>query len=183
MQKAMYILGELRDSDITWMGRTGSRRTVEPGTVLIREGESIDAMYIVIDGRLEVVLGNDTRVATLGAGEIVGEMSLIEKRPPSASVVAVEESRVLAIPQDAIREMLKKDQAFAAGFYRALAVFLSDRLRATMGRFGYGNPAEQEDEAARLEEELELDEGVLDNVHLAGDRFRRLAGLLDGRQI
>jgi CRP/FNR family cyclic AMP-dependent transcriptional regulator len=70
------------------------------------------------------------------------------------------------------------DHAFASRFYRALAILLSDRLRATERRMAYG---EQEsglgDEATRLKDEL--DPGVLDQVSIAGERFDRLLKLVE----
>ncbi len=179
MRKALYILADLDDRDITWMSTAGRVRDVAAGATLITEGVAIDALYIVLDGRLEVTVGAGTRVAELASGDIIGEMSLIEKRPPSASVRTLEPSRLLAIPQGAVRERLEKDPGFAARFYRALAVFLSDRLRATVATLGYGKPAGESRQEA-LERENELDEGLLDTLHVAGDRMRRLIAMLEG---
>jgi hypothetical protein len=60
---------------------------------------------------------------------------------------------------------------FAARFYRALAIFLADRLRATTRRLGYGSVGDLDSETV-LEDELDI--GVLDAVSQAGDRFSRL---------
>jgi CRP/FNR family transcriptional regulator, cyclic AMP receptor protein len=179
MRKALYILADLDDRDITWMSMAGNVRDVAASETLIEEGVAIDTLYIVIDGKLEVTVGAGSRVAELACGDIVGEMSLIEKRPPSASVRALEPSRLLAIPQAAVRERLHADPGFAARFYRALAVFLSDRLRAIVATLGYGKaPAESRQDT--LERENELDEGLLDTLHVAGDRMRRLIAMLEG---
>ena len=73
-----------------------------------------------------------------------------------------------------MRDKLATDLGFSSRFYRALCVFLADRLRQTANRLGYGSA--QEDVDARDE----LNDDLLDNVHLAGARFdrmlRRLAG-------
>ncbi|HNV69139.1 MAG TPA: hypothetical protein PKO06_05530, partial [Candidatus Ozemobacteraceae bacterium] len=69
---------------------------------------------------------------------------------------------------------LKSDSEFAARFYKALALFLADRMRNTIRHLGYGKLS---DEPARDEDALDLDEldiEVLDNVHLAGARFERI---------
>ena len=87
---------------------------------------------------------------------------------------------MLCVPQAALRARLAENEGFAARFYRALAVFLSDRLRATVAHLGYGDTSDKEDAYAAFEDEHELDEGVLDNLHVAGDRMRRLIGLLAG---
>jgi CRP-like cAMP-binding protein len=82
-------------------------------------------------------------------------------------VTALEDSRVLAVRRDIILEAFERDAGFAARFYRALAVFLSDRLRSATAHDGAGD---------------ELDEGILDTLHQAGDRFVRLVAMLDGRE-
>lgn len=181
MRKALYILADLDDLDLAWLSEAGTVRKVPSGETIIREGVAIDTLYVVLDGKLEVTVGEGKRVAELAAGDIVGEMSLVEKRPPSASVTTIEATRILGVPQAAIRDRLGKDTAFAARFYRALAVFLSDRLRATVATLGYGKPVE-ESRQKTLERENELDEGLLDTLHVAGDRMRRLIAMLEGGQ-
>ncbi|MEQ9639152.1 MAG: cyclic nucleotide-binding domain-containing protein [Alphaproteobacteria bacterium] len=177
MRKALYILGDLDDGDVGWLAENGRRITSQPGETLIQAGQPIDTLYVVLDGRLSVVIGRDVTIAEVGAGDILGEMSFVEKRPPSVSVVARAESRLLAVSQASLREALKREPAFAARFYRALAVFLSDRLRDTADQLGYGDAKQRPDAGG------ELDEGVLDNVHIAGERMRRLLTLLEGRRV
>ena len=69
---------------------------------------------------------------------------------------------------------LEADVAFGCRFYRALAVFLADRLRSTVRRMGYGS----EDLGAKPIAKDELDDGILDNVSMAGDRFDRMLKML-----
>ena len=58
---------------------------------LLTEGTHHDAIYLVLDGELSVsVKGRDTPVAYVGKGEIVGEMSLLESQPASATECALE---------------------------------------------------------------------------------------------
>jgi CRP/FNR family transcriptional regulator, cyclic AMP receptor protein len=179
MRKVLFILGQLSDSDMEWMLSAGTKESVASGNILIHEGKAIDFVYIVLDGKLSVsaaALGNK-EVAALGSGEIVGEMSFIDARPPSATVKAREDSIVFAIPRSVLASKLEKDVAFAARFYHALAVFLSDRLRSTVSRLGYSDGASLDEE---MEYEDELDPSVLDTVHLAGSRFDRMLKRLMG---
>jgi len=178
MRKALYILADLQDQDLTWLADTGVYRRIQAGTELIRAGAEVDQLHIVIDGRLDVVLPDGKTIASLATGDIVGEMSLIEKRAPTVSVVTVDDCKLLAVPHAAISERLRKDTGFAARFYHALAIFLADRLRSTVGHLGYGD-AEKMDTQQAFELENELDEVLLDGVHVAGDRMRRLIALLE----
>ena len=178
MRQALYILADLDEQDLTWLVRAGRHEPVAPGTSLIREGEPIEYLYIVTEGRLEVVIGGGARVAERGVGDLLGEMSLIEKQLPSATVKALDGVRVLAIPQAALRERLRSDLPFAARFYRALAILLADRLRELGAK---ATKPGDEDAAERFAREHELDEGLLDTLHVAGDRLRRLLKLLEVR--
>lgn len=180
MRKALYILADLDDRDLSWLRDTGAVQSIMPGEVIIREGEPVTSLFIVIEGSLEVVIENGKRIAELSVGDIVGEMSLIEKRPPSASVRALTAARLLAVPQESVRSRLNSDASFAARFYRALAVFLSDRLRSTVATLGYGAARHNESARQTLERDNELDEGLLDTLHVAGDRMRRLLAMLEG---
>jgi CRP/FNR family cyclic AMP-dependent transcriptional regulator len=171
MRKALYLLGQLSDADVEWMIAHGRRERVRAGTVLIREGQPVNAIYIVLDGVLEVTGSSVGGRVPLGCGEVVGEMSFIDARPPAATVTARDDTVVLAIPRAGLSARLESDPAFAARFYRSLAVFLSHRLRETVQRLGYGKgqPLRQD-----VEYQDELDAHVLDNIHLAGSRFDRV---------
>lgn len=173
MRKALLFLGILNDADLEWMIAAGAKKRLSPGEVLIQEGQPAASIYLVLEGALSVIAqaAANQEVARLRSGEIVGEMSFVDSRPPSATVRALEPSSVLAIPRQGLEERLSRDAYFAARFYRAIAVFLSDRLRYTVGLLGYGAGQGLEDQASYSDE---IDPAVLDNVSLAGARFEML---------
>ncbi len=147
MKKVLFILSELTDGDIDWIVSMGKRQTVSDGTILIQEGHPVDTLYILLDGELAVttIAFDGREIARLGSGEVVGEMSFVDARPPSATVTAKGDSLVFTLPRPELAVKLHQDEGFAARFYRALAAFLSNRLRSTVGQLGYtqGNsPAE-----------------------------------------
>jgi bacteriocin-type transport-associated protein len=170
MRKVLFILSELADGDVDWMIHNGTKTTVPTGTVLIEEGKPIEVLFVVLDGQLAVSLAalGGQEIARLQSGEILGELSFLDSRPPSASVTAVQDSTVLSIQRASLTEKLEADPAFAARFYRALGVFLASRLRKSQQRLGYEGDRILDDE---IEHEDELDPGVLENVALAGARF------------
>ncbi|MBE9141949.1 cyclic nucleotide-binding domain-containing protein [Planktothrix mougeotii] len=139
MTNALLILGELNDRDIDWIVTQGKREVLQAGTVLIEEDQPLDALYIVLSGTLNVcvaALGNQV-VGKIGGGEILGEMSFVDGRLPSATVQAVEECCVLSIPRLLLAQKLEEDVLFSLRFYRAITKFLSSRLRATVNHFGH----------------------------------------------
>lgn len=172
MRKVLFLLGQLNDEDVEWLITTGERRTVPPGTVLIEAGGQIDALYLLLHGTLEVSgkqFGDGA--IRLGCGEVVGEISLLDSRPTTATVTAADECIVLAIPRDELQRKLGEAGGFSARLYHALAVFLAHRLRNTYKLLGFGSD-ERLDEDVDYEDELSAE--VLDTVHMAGSRFDRV---------
>jgi CRP-like cAMP-binding protein len=167
MRKAMYLMGVLDDSDINWMAEKGSVKALDRDTVLIHEGKPVEWIFLLLEGRLSVTAGS-TQVASLLSGEIVGEISFVDSRPPSATVITAEKSRVLAIPRTALLEKLNRDFKFASHFYRAIAVFLAERLRTTTGRLGYGDTRQDQ---SRADDGDELTDDLMDSTSLAVVRF------------
>jgi CRP/FNR family cyclic AMP-dependent transcriptional regulator len=169
MRKVLYIMGELNDEDIAWMVRAGRRLTLAKGQVIIREGVEVSDLFIVLDGAVEAEVAGIGAVARLASGEILGEMSFVDKAPPSATVRAAEPATVLALDKRAMESRLAGDIGFSARFYKALAIYLADRLRST---------TQQIKTTARLTPNQiqtdELDETVLDQVGMAGLRFEEM---------
>lgn len=175
MRKVLFLFGQLNDDDVEWMMRAGKKHFVKGGGVLIRQGVEIDALFILLEGHLSVWLstrGTEREIARLNAGEIVGEMSFVDARPPSATVKALEDSSVYALPRSVLNAKLATDLGFAARFYKALAIYLSSTVRERHRALGYGDGAvlaqDEPDDAD------ELDPNVLDGVYIAGERFDRL---------
>ncbi|MES2349242.1 MAG: cyclic nucleotide-binding protein, partial [Pseudomonadota bacterium] len=88
----------------------------------------------------------------------------------TAAVRAGEGAVALRLPNTLLREKLEADAPFAARFYRALSVFMSDRIRHTTRRFGYGSAA-PDPSKPQLEE---INEELVDKLYLAGARFDRM---------
>jgi CRP-like cAMP-binding protein len=180
MRKVLFLFGTLNDSDIDWILSVGKPRKVAVGTVLIEQGSAIDVIYIILDGAFSVSVRRPQprEVARLQAGEVVGEMSFVDSRPTSASVIALEPSEVLAIPRSELCRRLG-DAGFAARFYRALSIFLADRLRTTVARYGY---EKLEPPRGARDSDSEVDPWVLENVAVAGARFDHLLRQVRERQ-
>ncbi|MGF1458912.1 MAG: cyclic nucleotide-binding domain-containing protein [Leptolyngbyaceae cyanobacterium] len=134
MERILFILGILEDEDIDWLVAAGDRQELLTNEILIREGEPIDAIYLILSGCFVVAIerSQGTPIAKLTSGEVVGEMSFVDHLPPSATVVATEQAVVLTIQRDMLEQKLDQDMSFAKRWYQALAVLLSVRLRGTV---------------------------------------------------
>lgn len=171
MSKALAILGELSDRDIDWMIANGDKQKITTNTILINEGQPIDALYIVLDGTMKAYVAavGDQEIGIVVSGEVLGEMSFVDGRLPSATVKAIEDSLVLSISKQKLNEKLEQDVLFSLRFYRAITKFLSTRLRGTVTRFS-DNPELLYPDSL----ENQNTEAVVDNSAIARSRSEAL---------
>lgn len=168
MRKVLYILGQLTDEDVEWLAQKGQRREIAQGGYLTEEGKPVTRIAIILRGMADVRIDKGRRsVATLGAGDIVGEISLVDQRPATATVVCQEGLLCLEISHALLLHRFGEDIAFSARFYRAIALFMATRMRSTVEQLGQKS---DKMDLASLDDD-EVDDQILDTVHLAGQRF------------
>jgi CRP/FNR family transcriptional regulator, cyclic AMP receptor protein len=107
--------------------------------VLFLAGESGDGCYRIADGLLKVTMvsrsGNERILAFLGPGHIVGELSIIDSLPRSASVVAVRPTKLSFLSRAAFEEFAQRHPEV----YKSLVTLLAARLRGTDGTIAAGS--------------------------------------------
>jgi len=103
-------------------------RMLSTGDVLLTKGQQNRIMYMILSGKLSIHLEGPTSeaVATLGQGETVGELSVMEGNPASAFVVAATPSRLLAVDETKFWNLVNASHDFAIN----LLLSLAQRLRA-----------------------------------------------------
>lgn len=111
---------ELRD-----IASLTSEMSVPAGQVLTREGDPGDECFVIVDGEVDVAIGGK-KLASLGPGQMVGEMSLLDHGPRSATVTANAATTVLVLNPLEFATMLDDAPSVAKKLLRALA----QRLRA-----------------------------------------------------
>lgn len=99
----------------------------EPGTVVIREGDNTDSMFVIVEGDVQIERAGKV-VATLTRGAHVGEMGLLNQRPRSATVTVTSPTQILVLERSAFNEVLREDTGLAAKLLYKLAQILSLRL-------------------------------------------------------
>jgi CRP-like cAMP-binding protein len=94
-----------------------SKRRFKRGEVLVAQGSKSNALYIILSGRTRVVMtdskGREVILATLRAGDYVGEMSLIDGEPHSATVVAEQQVDALVLGRDDFLRCLSENSAMS----------------------------------------------------------------------
>jgi small-conductance mechanosensitive channel/CRP-like cAMP-binding protein len=109
---SVSLLAPLDNRALAQLAQHVRRHTFGWGEVIVREGETSDAFYVIERGTAEVMLDNGGAVRTLGqlrAGEFFGEMSLLAGEPCSATVRAATDLSVLVVDRAAFKEILSVD--------------------------------------------------------------------------
>ena len=128
---------------------TESEWSLPDGAFLFREGEPGNEMFVIQEGevRISTGAGNDEIVlATLGRGEFLGEMSVLEGMPRSANARAVGPTQVLVIGQGALLMRIRRDPTFAFELMKRL----SGRVRSLNARLVEATGAAQRTDAGAL---------------------------------
>jgi CRP-like cAMP-binding protein len=100
-------------------------RTRPAGTLIVAQDEPGDAMFLLAQGRVKVALfgesGRELTLSELKPGDFFGEMSLLDSRPRSANVVAIDDATVLALTREAFQAHLKAHPQTAMNMLGELA--------------------------------------------------------------
>lgn len=104
-------------------------RVAEPGCLIVSQADPGDALFVIVEGKVKVVLygekGKEIILSILHAGDFFGEMSLLDRQPRSANVVALGESSLLWLDREAFQNHLVAHPTTAL----AVLAEMSRRLR------------------------------------------------------
>lgn len=124
----------LDDAALARIAAAAEERTFSPGDVLVREGSLGLAVFFVVSGHCEVRHEADGHVlATLGPGEVFGEMALLDPGPRTASVVALEDVVVYTLSNWQMKPLLEEHPSVAVHMLRTLAARFR-KLQAEMAK-------------------------------------------------
>ncbi len=126
------IFERLTPSDLDVLAKLWSIRTLRQGEVLFSKGETGNSMYVIEEGALEIFVPvgssvNEVRVSVLQAGEFVGELSLLDGLPRTATARAMKPTRLLKMKREDFVELLLKRPAVAV----SMVSEIGKRLRST----------------------------------------------------
>ncbi len=128
------LFKDLAKRELQLLAASCRERDYPAGAALLRQGETGVGLFIVVSGSVRVTQrqegGEERELALLSRGDVVGEMSLLDDLPRSATATAVEPSRTLVLPVWDFRAALREAPDIAI---KLLAV-LSRRLRQTEQR-------------------------------------------------
>lgn len=127
--RKVSIFHELPDVVLADLATRCRPRLAEAGSVIVSQEEPGDALFVIGAGRVKVVLygetGREIILSILHAGDFFGEMSLLDRQPRSANVVAIDDAQLLSLDRDAFQTHLVAHPSTALG----ILAEMSRRLR------------------------------------------------------
>ncbi|MEE8361417.1 MAG: Crp/Fnr family transcriptional regulator [Gemmatimonadales bacterium] len=134
--RSVPLFSQLPEEDLHAFATLTRERTYPKGSVIVFEDDPGDTLYLVADGQVKVVLigedGREVILSVLGQGTFFGEMALLDDRPRSAHVIAMEDSILLLLRRDDFQARLRQSPAVAI----SLLSELSGRLRLADEKIG-----------------------------------------------
>jgi CRP-like cAMP-binding protein len=133
--KEISLFEGLSNDVINKIFRLGKLKYYKDDVIIMEEGNKGETLHILVSGKAEVWksvkggLSSSRRLAKLDCGSIFGEMSLFDGAPYSATVKAMGECVVLAIPGRAFKQFMKKNPDAAYRIFVSLICMMSNRLR------------------------------------------------------
>ena len=122
--KTVPLFSLLSDHQLATLFPAIQHRTYPRHSFMLRAGEKADALYVMLAGRAKVVIddgeGREVTLTVIGPNEFFGEMSLIDDKPRSASVEAIDQCEVLYISKAAFMTCLKDNFEVAMMILRAV---------------------------------------------------------------
>jgi CRP-like cAMP-binding protein len=126
--KSIDLFSQLPGEDLVRVAQIAEEVQFEPKETVITEGEIGDSMYLIIDGRVEVLKGK-ALVLELGAKECVGEMAILDSEPRSATVRASTPVSALKIEREDFYDLLTQKLEIAQGIIKVLTRRLRNATR------------------------------------------------------
>ena len=123
------LFSELNEDELQEVTALAQTRSVLRDTTIFNEGDTADAIFVVVNGRVKIVTtstdGKEFILTVLGAGQVFGEMALLEETTRSASVVTITAVELLVLARKDFDHLLNT----SPGISRKLMAILSRRLR------------------------------------------------------
>jgi CRP-like cAMP-binding protein len=134
----LYLLRGATADDLAAVRAIARPRALAPRAALFAEDEAPAAMYLVRTGKIEVAKG-DAAIATIAAGDVIGELAFFDGAKRSAGARALEQAEVVELPYAALRDLMAQRPSLALVVYRNACDTMAARLRQTSSDLAWLN--------------------------------------------
>jgi CRP/FNR family transcriptional regulator, cyclic AMP receptor protein len=133
VEKVLFLKGvdlfkTIPGEELSYLAQITEEVEYTPNQLIFKEGDQGDAMYLIVDGKVKVHVG-ERQLAELGQKQCVGEMSILDAEPRSASVTSVTESTLLKIQREDFTEILAEKPEISQGIIKVLTRRLREANR------------------------------------------------------
>ncbi len=135
-----YLFQGLNDEQIGRITSATQVREYADGDAIVRIGEPADEFYLVLAGQVNVMTGRGEVLMEAGPGFVIGEVSLVDQEPRSATALCVGRVRVAAIPSARLRAFMRQDVVMEGYLMTNLARVIAQRLRGADSQIESANP-------------------------------------------
>jgi len=132
--KKTYLVVGLSDEQVQEIASLATLRRFSPQETLIRAGEQSSDLYVILDGRLNVLTKDGEKLSEVGPGSLIGEIALIDARPRTANVVCVGLVDAAVIPAKELRAKMNQQRDWGFIVLANLSRVLAGRLRVANER-------------------------------------------------
>lgn len=120
----------LTDDQVKAVLALATEKTFEGGDTLVRQFDKNSDMMLVVRGKVCIKTFSGEVIAEMGPGSVIGEVSLVDEAPRSATVIAIGQTVASILNSAKLRELLDSDPALKAAVIENVAKILCARLRA-----------------------------------------------------
>jgi CRP-like cAMP-binding protein len=118
--RGVPLFAGLGNRELNELGALVDETQVAPGHVLCREGRTGEEFFVIVDGFVRVERGG-RELAILGPGQFVGEMSLVDEGPRTATATATTDARLLVVGHREFHSLLDRYPTIETAILRTLA--------------------------------------------------------------
>lgn len=128
--KSIPLFSGLEEKDLNSIGELVTKRSFPKNTIIINEGDDTDSLYLIISGKVKIVLsdeeGKEIIISILEPGDYFGELSLIDSEPRSARVITMTPCQFSIISKPEFTNLLEKNHNITINLLQGLSKRLRD---------------------------------------------------------
>jgi CRP/FNR family transcriptional regulator, cyclic AMP receptor protein len=129
------LLGSLPEQDLRALAAISRLRSFRRGQVVFTRGDPGDSVIVVVSGRVKITArsadGGELTLAIIQPGDLTGELGVVDGGPRSADAETLEESQLLLIPRDAVRDVCARVPSAAQALTNSIAAICRRLTDAT----------------------------------------------------
>ena len=177
LRKVLTLFSDLSESDVIWISNKGQLYRLNSEQILIRQGEIIPEIFLILAGDAIVSVQIDDKEKIVGSstrGELLGEMSMVNSQYnlTTATVRAATGMETIGIDKAVLQDKIQSNTGFGMRFYRGMSRMLSQRGRdqlASMGLAYRSQEKETDGKVSSSDDSIDFD--MLSGITTAGSRF------------